>query len=116
MQIFALPLSAFIVLTFLHASATPAAEPPRSADVVVYGGTSAAIAAAVQAKAMGKSVVIVSPDTHVGGLSSSGLGWTDSGNKEVIGGLAREFYRRLKRHYDTPAAWVHQRIGWPTTL
>jgi len=91
------------------AVATPAAEPPRSADVIVYGGTSAAITAAVQAKAMGKSVVIVSPDTHVGGLSSSGLGWTDSGKKEVIGGLAREFYRRLKRHYDTPAAWVHQK-------
>ncbi len=91
------------------AVATPAAEPPRPADVVVYGGTSAAITAAMQAKAMGKSVIIVSPDTHVGGLSSSGLGWTDSGKKEVIGGLAREFYRRLKRHYDTPAAWVHQK-------
>jgi hypothetical protein len=109
MQIFALPLSAFIVLAVIHASAASAAEPPRSADIVVYGGTSAAITAAVQAKAMGKSVVIVSPDKHVGGLSSGGLGWTDSGKKEVIGGLAREFYRRLKRHYDTPAAWVHQK-------
>jgi len=101
-------IPAFLAAALL-AAATPAAEPPQSADVIVYGGTSAAIAAAVQAKALGKSVIIVSPDTHLGGLSSSGLGWTDSGKKEVIGGLAREFYRRLKRHYDRPEAWVHQK-------
>ena len=56
------------------------------ADVVIYGGTSAAISAAVQVKKMGKSVLVVSPDEHLGGLSSSGLGWTDSGKKEAIGG------------------------------
>ena len=49
-------------------------------DLVVYGGTSGAVAAAVQARHMGKSVVIVSPDTHLGGLSSGGLGWTDTGD------------------------------------
>ena len=41
---------------------------------------------------MGKSVVIVGPDKHLGGLSSGGLGFTDTGNKAVIGGLARDFY------------------------
>ncbi len=78
------------------------------ADIVIYGGTSAGVIAAVQAKRMGKSVVIVCPDKHLGGLSSSGLGWTDSGNNKVIGGLSREFYRRLKRHYDRPDAWKYQ--------
>ena len=53
-------------------------------DVVIYGGTSAAVTAAVQVKRMGKSVIIVSPDKHLGGLSSGGLGWTDTGNKSVI--------------------------------
>jgi hypothetical protein len=77
-------------------------------DVVVYGGTAAAVTAAVQAKRMGKSVVIVSPDRHLGGLSSGGLGWTDSGDKRVIGGLAREFYHRIWRHYDGPEAWRWQ--------
>ena len=62
-----------------------------SSDVVVYGGTSGGVIAAVQAKRMGRSVVIVCPDQHLGGLSSGGLGWTDTGNKAVIGGLAREF-------------------------
>ena len=77
-------------------------------DVVVYGGTSAAVTAAVQAKMMGRSVVIVSPDKHLGGLPSGGLGWTDTGRKEVIGGLARDFYHRVWRHYQKPDAWKWQ--------
>ena len=74
-------------------------------DVVIYGGTSSAITAAVQVKTMGKSVVIVSPDKHLGGLSSGGLGYTDSGNTSAIGGLSREFYRRLYQKYQNPDAW-----------
>lgn len=78
-------------------------------DIVIYGGTSAAIAAAVQANRLGKTVIIVSPDKHLGGLTSGGLGWTDSGLKEAVGGVSREFYQRLKAHYDKPEAWVHQK-------
>lgn len=84
---------------------------PSDYDVVIYGGTSAGVIAAVQARDMGKSVVIVCPGRHVGGLSASGLGWTDSGDKAVIGGLAREFYRRVKARYDDPAAWRQQQPG-----
>ena len=57
---------------------------------------------------MGKSVVLVCPDRHLGGLSSGGLGFTDTGNKAVIGGLAREFYHRVWKHYDRPDAWKWQ--------
>ncbi len=78
-------------------------------DIVVYGGTSAGVSAAVQAARMGKSVVIVGPDKHLGGMSSGGLGWTDSGRKEVIGGIAREFYHRIWRHYQRPEAWRWER-------
>ncbi len=78
-------------------------------DVVVYGGTSAGVIAAVQAKKMGTRVVIVGPDRHLGGLSSGGLGWTDSGNKAVIGGLAREFYHRIWQHYRDEEAWRWQK-------
>src|SRR5687767_1250857 len=78
------------------------------ADIVIYGGTSAAVTAAVQAKKMGKSVIVVSPDKHLGGLSAGGLGFTDTGNKEVIGGLSREFYHRLYLHYDQPESWKWQ--------
>lgn len=81
----------------------------HKADVIVYGGTSAAIIAAVQVKRMGKSVIIVSPDTHLGGLSSGGLGFTDTGNKSVIGGISREFYERLYQHYQNDVAWKWQK-------
>ncbi len=78
-------------------------------DLVIYGGTSAAVIAAVQAKKMNKTAVIVCPDRHLGGLSSGGLGWTDTGNKAVIGGLSREFYHRIWKYYDQPQAWKWQR-------
>ncbi|HOO98013.1 MAG TPA: FAD-dependent oxidoreductase [Bacteroidales bacterium] len=78
------------------------------ADVIVYGGTSSAVTTAVQVSRMGRSVIIVSPDTHLGGLSSSGLGFTDTGKKEVIGGLAREFYQMIYQHYQKPESWKWQ--------
>lgn len=79
------------------------------ADVVIYGGTSAAITSAVQVVKMGKSVIVVSPDIHLGGLSAGGLGFTDTGNKSVIGGLSREFYHRVYQHYASDSAWVWQK-------
>ena len=79
-------------------------------DVVIYGGTSSAIATAVQVKKMGKSVVVVSPDRRIGGLSSSGCGWNDTGKKEVIGGIARDFYHRVWRHYQSPDSWRWQKM------
>ena len=87
----------------------PVQRPVGQFDLVVYGGTSAGVIAAVQAKRLGKSVVIVSPDVHLGGLSSGGLGFTDTGNKAVIGGLAREFYHRVWQHYDRDDAWTWQK-------
>src|SRR6188508_2197007 len=78
-------------------------------DVVVYGGTSAGVIAAVQARKMGKSAVLVGPDKHLGGLSSGGLGFTDTGDKAVIGGLAREFYHRVWKQYDQPETWQWQK-------
>lgn len=77
-------------------------------DVCVYGGTSAGVAAAVQAARMGHSVVLVEPGQHLGGLSSGGLGATDIGNKKAIGGIAREFYRRLGRYYGKDEAWTFE--------
>jgi hypothetical protein len=78
-------------------------------DVVVYGGTSAGVIAAVQAKRMGKSVIVVGPDVHLGGLSSGGLGYTDTGNKAVIGGLARNFYHRVWMEYQKSETWKWQK-------
>ena len=54
---------------------------------------------------MGKSVVLIEPSNHMGGLTTGGLGATDIGNKAVIGGLARDFYHRVWQHYQNDAAW-----------
>ena len=101
-----------LIIVLLHTRYVAAGSLPpqtRTADVIIYGGTSAAVTAAVQVKRMGKTVIIVSPDKHLGGLSSGGLGFTDTGNKEVIGGLAREFYQRLYAHYQKPDSWKWQK-------
>ena len=66
-----------------------------SCDVAVYGGTPAGVATAIQAAKMGKKVLFFSFDNHVGGLTSGGLTATDVGNKKSIGGLAKEFYKRI---------------------
>ena len=100
-------ISTFLAIS--SAASSHAAPNGGEFDVVVYGGTSAGVAAAVQAARMARSVVIVCPDKHLGGLSSGGLGWTDTGRKEVVGGIAREFYQRVKKHYDRPEAWVFQK-------
>jgi hypothetical protein len=81
----------------------------KEADIIIYGGTSAAVTTAVQALRMGKSVIIVSPDIHLGGLSSSGLGFTDTGDKSVIGGISREFYQRIYDYYQLPETWRWQK-------
>ena len=78
------------------------------ADVVVYGGTSAAVIAAVEVAQSGKSVILVSPDLHLGGLTAGGLGWTDTGKKEAIGGLSRNFYHRIWQYYNKDEAWRWQ--------
>jgi hypothetical protein len=79
------------------------------ADVVVYGGTASAVIAAVEVAKSGKSVIIVSPDTHLGGLSAGGLGWTDTGNKSTIGGLSRDFYHRVWKKYQQKDEWKWQK-------
>lgn len=102
----------FVLVTILCTSPgckNSSVKESYSADVIIYGGTSAAVTAAVQTHRMGRSVIIVSPDIHLGGMSSSGLGFTDTGNKEVIGGLAREFYQLIYQHYQKPESWNWQK-------
>lgn len=98
-----------LLLSLFIFSCEPQNENDFEAEIIIYGGTSAGITAAVQAKKMGKPVLVVSPDIHLGGLSSGGLGFTDTGNKAVIGGLAREFYHRLYLHYEQDSAWKWQK-------
>ncbi len=85
-----------------------AAQAPLSVDICVYGGTSAGVIAAYTAKKMGKTVLLVEPGRHLGGLSSGGLGFTDIGNKYAISGLALDFYRRIGQHYGKFEQWIFE--------
>lgn len=68
-------------------------------DIIVYGGTSGGVISAVKVARMRRSVLLISPKEHLGGLTTNGLGATDIGNKAAIGGMSREFYQRLFHYY-----------------
>ena len=74
-------------------------------DVVVYGATASGVAAAVAAARQGAKVALVEPGAHLGGMVSSGLGHSDTGRKETIGGISLEFFKRVGRHYNQPVTW-----------
>lgn len=78
-------------------------------DIVVYGATSAGIAAAIQSSRMGKSVLLIEPTQRIGGLTTGGLGQTDIGNKQAIGGISREFYQNIRTYYDDSSHWRWQK-------
>ncbi len=92
----------FLVPVSLSAAAT---GPVCESDLCVYGGTSSGVIAAVQAATMGKSVVLIQPGNHLGGMTSGGLGFVDVGRPESVGGLAREFFHRVWKHYQADSAW-----------
>lgn len=75
------------------------------ADLCIYGATSAGVMAAVEAARQNLRVVLLANTRHVGGLAAGGLGYTDFGDFEIIGGLANEFYRRAGEHYGTAREW-----------
>jgi hypothetical protein len=97
-----------VLALLLPAAPESKAAPDDAYDVVVYGGTAAGVVAAVQARSLGRSVVLVEPGTRLGGLTTGGLGNTDIGNKRAVGGLARTFYERVAAHYAQPSAWTQE--------
>ena len=87
-------------LLLAGALALGAAEPAY--DIVVYGDSSAAVAAAVQAQRQGSKVVLVNSTRFLGGMTCSGLSASDIFHREAVGGVAREIYGRIGRHYGKP--------------
>lgn len=85
-----------------------AAKSQETYDICVYGGTSGGVIAAYTAKKMGKSVLLIEPGKHLGGMSSGGLGYTDIGNKYAVTGLGIDFYRRVGKHYGQFESWIFE--------
>lgn len=106
----------FLVYAGAFASAAPVFI---NADVCVYGGTSGGVTAAVAAARLGKSVVLICANNHVGGMTASGLGVTDVGSfPSSIGGLAAEFYSRVGQAYGStnPVYWFEPHVAEQTFL
>ena len=81
---------------------------PEKYDVCIYGGTSAGVVAAYSAAQRGHKVILIEPTEHIGGMTSGGLGFTDIGNKQVIAGVAKQFYRKVGEHYGRLEQWVFE--------
>lgn len=101
-------LKYLFVLILIYSSTPLFSQNGESFDIVIYGGTSAGISAAIQSSRMGKSVVMIEPSKGTGGLTTGGLGKTDTGNNAAIGGIAREFYVNIGKYYSDQSNWKWQ--------
>ncbi len=110
-------LKLFAALLLAGQAPLPAVEAPAagaktdSFDVVVYGGTPAGITAAIAASRDGASAILIEPSAHLGGMVTGGLSRTDYANSNVIGGLAKEFFRRADASY-ADAAKTNSATFW----
>ena len=77
-------------------------------DVCIYGATAAGVVTAITLAKLKRSVVLIEPGRHLGGMSSGGLGFTDTGNKAAIGGISRQFYRIVGKHYGKDEQWTFE--------
>ncbi|MDR0354079.1 MAG: FAD-dependent oxidoreductase [Opitutaceae bacterium] len=98
----------FSGLHYFNATWIKDANERLRADVCVYGGTAAGVVAANKLAQLGKTVVLLQPGRHLGGLTSGGLGWTDYGKKHVIGGMARAFYCEVGHEYGKDEEWYFE--------
>ncbi len=97
-----------ILLFFAIISVLSSCCERREFDLIVYGGTSSGVMAAYSAAQMGLDVALVEPTSHIGGMTTGGLGYTDIGNKQAVTGLAKQFYRRIGDHYGTLEQWIFE--------
>jgi len=98
----------FGTLLFISLFSLAFATQTHNVDICVYGGTSGGVIAGYTAQVLGFSVVLIEPGQHLGGMTSGGLGSTDIGNKFAITGLARDFYRRIGKHYGKLEQWTFE--------
>ena len=97
-----------ILCLILNTALLSAQSSRKEYDVVIYGATSAGISAAIQCSRMNKTVLLIEPTNRIGGLTTGGLGATDIGSRDAVGGISREFYRNIKKYYDKSESWTRQ--------
>jgi hypothetical protein len=89
----------FKLCALLTISAGSLTSAVHDVDIVVYGATPGGIGTAITAARMGRTVALVEPQNHVGGMTASGLSHSDVITRAAIGGLYREFAAKVYRYY-----------------
>jgi hypothetical protein len=97
-----------LVLLLWLPNITAETQSVKQFDLVVYGGTAGGVVTAIAAAREGLKVALLEPRNHLGGMMSGGLGWTDFGKKEVIGGYSLEFFQRVGKQYGEPITWYFE--------
>lgn len=98
--------AALTVALVLVPGIAPAAPGTRiDRDVVVYGGTPAGVAAAIGAAKAGAKVTLLAEGSTVGGMMSNGISASDIGSPGAVQGVAKEFFARVRKHYNDPKTW-----------
>lgn len=98
-------LATWLALASTHAQS----RAPEQYDVIVYGATAGGTLAAIAAAGEGRTVALLEPGRHIGGMITGGLGRTDMDRQQhVIGGMSREFFERVGAHYGEPVSWLFE--------
>lgn len=95
-----LGLALLMVLVTVAAAAPPADyDEMIRTDILVVGATPCGISAAISAARCGSKVTLTDMTGHIGGMMSSGLGRTDIGPRNTVGGIFHEFIDDVYSHY-----------------
>jgi len=119
MQYFKTYLSIFTALFILSTGCTGVADQVEyDADIVIAGGGTSGVAAAIQASRMGADVLLIEQTDWLGGmLTAAGVSATD-GNHQMPSGLWGEFRDKLYDHYGGPdelfTGWVSNTMFEPS--
>ena len=92
----------FIILIFITSAATRTSRQPKSSyDIIIAGGGTGGISAAIQAARMGASVLVVEPSTWIGGqATAAGVSTMDDMSRQKSG-IYEEYIRRIQSYYDS---------------
>lgn len=93
-------LAALGWLTCVSALCQQATTAELQADVVIVGGSSSGIGAALGAARLGADTLLVEDTPVLGGMLANGISNIDSYSYESLGGVFEEFRLAVKEHYN----------------
>ena len=94
-------LSTIILILSAAPSFSAQKKPRTSYDIIIAGGGTGGISAAIQAARMGASVLVVEPSSWIGGqATAAGVSTMDDMSRQQSG-IYKEFLDRIKKYYNS---------------